>query len=66
MFGSPYLPFFSLQAWSSEEDECLRRGVAALGSENRWKRISEEYLDGRRSDVECLHRHANMMQGTGA
>ena len=41
--------------WMSEEDDQLRAGVAALGAKN-WKRISEEFLLGRRTDVQCLHR----------
>jgi len=41
--------------WTKEEDAKLRSAVAAVGAKN-WKRISQEFLDGRRSDVQCLHR----------
>ena len=41
--------------WLPEEDDRLRTGVEHLGAKN-WKRISEEYLDKRRTDVQCLHR----------
>lgn len=41
--------------WSKDEDEALRNGVDTLGCRS-WKQISEEYLQGRRSDVQCLHR----------
>jgi hypothetical protein len=41
--------------WLPEEDERLRAGVEQLGAKN-WKRISEEFLDKRRTDVQCLHR----------
>lgn len=41
--------------WTKEEDAKLRSAVAAVGAKN-WKRISIEFLDGRRSDVQCLHR----------
>eukprot|EP00939_MAST-03C_sp_MAST-3C-sp1_P001846 g1846.t1 len=41
--------------WTKEEDQQLRYGVNAIGAKN-WKRISEEYLGGTRTDVQCLHR----------
>ena len=41
--------------WTKEEDLKLRAAVAAIGPKN-WKRISEEFLGGIRSDVQCLHR----------
>lgn len=41
--------------WLPEEDDRLRAGVEALGAKN-WKRISEEFLDKKRTDVQCLHR----------
>lgn len=47
--------------WMSEEDEQLRAGVAALGAKN-WKRISEEFLLGRRTDVQCLHRWQKVLR----
>jgi hypothetical protein len=41
--------------WTKEEDRKLRAAVAAIGPKN-WKRISQEFLDEQRSDVQCLHR----------
>ena len=41
--------------WTFDEDEKLRQGVATIGAKN-WKRISVEYLDCKRTDVQCLHR----------
>lgn len=41
--------------WSKDEDQWLRQGVQDLGPKN-WKRISEEYLHNKRTDVQCLHR----------
>lgn len=36
-------------------------GVEALGAKN-WKRISEEYLGGQRTDVQCLHRWQKVLR----
>ncbi|CAE7520618.1 MYB3R3, partial [Symbiodinium sp. KB8] len=36
-------------------------GVQTLGAKN-WKRISEEYLQGRRTDVQCLHRWQKVLR----
>jgi len=36
-------------------------GVETLGAKN-WKRISEEYLHGRRTDVQCLHRWQKVLR----
>jgi hypothetical protein len=41
--------------WTKDEDRKLRAAVAAIGPKN-WKRISQEFLDEQRSDVQCLHR----------
>lgn len=41
--------------WTREEDELLKAGVDALGPRD-WKRISEEFLGGRRRDVQCYQR----------
>lgn len=41
--------------WTIEEDEQLRKAVTVVGPKN-WKRISEEFLKGNRTDVQCLHR----------
>ena len=37
--------------WSAQEDRNLRAAVAAVGAKH-WKRISQEYLGGVRSDVQ--------------
>jgi len=47
--------------WSEEEDNLLRSGVASCGAKN-WKRISKDFLNGRRSDVQCLHRWIKVLQ----
>jgi hypothetical protein len=47
--------------WSREEDAKLRNGVAAVGP-RQWKRIAEEFLDGERRDVQCLHRWQKVLQ----
>jgi hypothetical protein len=44
-----------------EEDEKLRAAVAAIGPKN-WKRISQEFLDDRRSVAQCLHRWQKVLQ----
>lgn len=41
--------------WTAQEDEALRKGVAACGPRN-WRAISDQYLKGQRTDVQCLHR----------
>jgi hypothetical protein len=41
--------------WSIEEDERLRQGVTTSGPKN-WKHISELWMGGKRTDVQCLHR----------
>lgn len=41
--------------WTREEDEQLKRGVETLGPRD-WKRISEEFLGGKRRDVQCYQR----------
>jgi hypothetical protein len=47
--------------WNAEEDGQLRRGVASLGAKN-WKRISQEYLANKRTDVQCLHRWQKVLR----
>ena len=47
--------------WAKEEDEKLRAGVAQIGAKN-WKRIAAEFLDGTRSDVQCLHRWQKVLK----
>ena len=47
--------------WTAEEDQKLRMGVNAIGP-TKWKKISEDYLDGKRSDVQCLHRWQKVLR----
>jgi len=47
--------------WTREEDAKLREGVTAMGA-TKWKKISEDYLGGRRSDVQCLHRWQKVLR----
>ena len=47
--------WFVIHRWAKDEDQALRRGVDLLGAKN-WKRISDEFLGGKRTDVQCLHR----------
>jgi len=47
--------------WTKEEDALLRKAVEAIGARN-WKRISQEYLSGKRSDVQCLHRWQKVLK----
>ena len=41
--------------WTKDEDKRLKEGVKQVGAKN-WMRISLEYLGGKRTDVQCLHR----------
>ena len=47
--------------WSKDEDEQLRKAVEAIGPKN-WRRISTEFLQGKRSDVQCLHRWQKVLR----
>lgn len=47
--------------WTKEEDQKLRDAVAAIGAKN-WRRISKEFLQGVRSDVQCLHRWQKVLR----
>ena len=47
--------------WTKEEDAKLRKGVQAIGA-TKWKKISEQFLNGRRSDVQCLHRWQKVLR----
>lgn len=47
--------------WSKEEDASLRKAVKAIGPKN-WKKISQEFLGGLRSDVQCLHRWQKVLR----
>eukprot|EP00937_MAST-01D_sp_MAST-1D-sp2_P007897 g7897.t1 len=47
--------------WTKEEDDKLRAGVSVVGPKN-WKRISDEFLGGMRSDVQCLHRWQKVLR----
>jgi hypothetical protein len=47
--------------WTTEEDARLRAGVKALGPRN-WKQISQEYMRGGRSEMQCLNRWRKVLQ----
>jgi len=47
--------------WSKDEDEQLRKAVETIGPKN-WRRISSEFLQGKRSDVQCLHRWQKVLR----
>eukprot|EP00516_Mucochytrium_quahogii_P011322 CAMPEP_0203784530 /NCGR_PEP_ID=MMETSP0100_2-20121128/513_1 /ASSEMBLY_ACC=CAM_ASM_000210 /TAXON_ID=96639 /ORGANISM=" , Strain NY0313808BC1" /LENGTH=509 /DNA_ID=CAMNT_0050686513 /DNA_START=32 /DNA_END=1558 /DNA_ORIENTATION=- len=47
--------------WTKEEDVLLKKAVDCIGARN-WKRISTEYLAGKRSDVQCLHRWQKVLK----
>ena len=47
--------------WSQHEDAQLKAGVEVVGAKN-WKHISETYLHGQRSDVQCLHRWQKVLR----
>jgi hypothetical protein len=47
--------------WNAVEDAQLRKAVSEVGAKN-WKRISQEYLQGERSDVQCLHRWQKVLK----
>jgi hypothetical protein len=41
--------------WTMEEDELLKVAVTGIGARN-WKKISKDFMEGKRTDVQCLHR----------
>ena len=47
--------------WTKAEDAQLCQAVKAVGPKN-WRRISAEFLQGRRSDVQCLHRWQKVLR----
>jgi hypothetical protein len=47
--------------WTKAEDAQLCEAVKAIGPKN-WRRISAEFLQGRRSDVQCLHRWQKVLR----
>ena len=47
--------------WSKDEDGQLLKAVEAIGPKN-WRRISTEFLQGKRSDVQCLHRWQKVLR----
>lgn len=47
--------------WSNDEDEVLKKTVLELGAKN-WKKISQVAFQGRRSDVQCLHRWQKVLR----
>ena len=52
---------FNAGRWSVEEDADLTAGVNKYGCSN-WKTISEIFLKGQRSDVQCLHRWQKVLR----
>jgi hypothetical protein len=51
----------SRKRWSKDEDAKLREGVQVMGPKS-WKAISDTYLAGHRSDVQCLHRWSKVLK----
>ena len=47
--------------WNSAEDAALRKGVEEIGTKN-WKRVAQEYLQGERTHIQCLHRWQKVLQ----
>jgi hypothetical protein len=47
--------------WNAVEDAQLRKGVAEIGTKN-WKRVAQEYLQGERTHIQCLHRWQKVLQ----
>ena len=47
--------------WSAAEDKALVAGVQAIGAKC-WRRISLEFMNGERSDVQCLHRWQKVLR----
>jgi len=47
--------------WTVEEDETLRKTVAEQGAKN-WKKIAMVAFQGRRTDVQCLHRWQKVLR----
>ena len=50
-----------LGRWSKEEDALLKKAVSEIGARN-WKRVSSEFLAGKRTDVQCLHRWQKVLK----
>ncbi len=48
--------------WSANEDLQLQKGVDECGP-RQWRSISENYLNGKRTDVQCLHRWQKVRTG---
>jgi hypothetical protein len=47
--------------WTKDEDARLREAVAVVGPKN-WRRISEDFLQGERSKLQCLHRWQKVLK----
>lgn len=47
--------------WTKMEDRLLKEAVDRVGPKN-WKAISQDYLGGKRSDVQCLHRWQKVLR----
>lgn len=47
--------------WTKEEDRLLVEAVKSNGA-SKWKRISSKFMDGRRTDIQCLHRWQKVLR----
>eukprot|EP00948_MAST-09A_sp_MAST-9A-sp1_P002277 g2277.t1 len=47
--------------WTKAEDRRLKEAVDKAGPKN-WKLISQDYMGGKRSDVQCLHRWQKVLR----
>jgi len=47
--------------WTGKEDDQLRRGVGAVG-ECHWDLIAAQFLEGRRSAIQCSHRWQKVLR----
>lgn len=59
--GTASSPSCKSGRWTKDEDDRLRHAVEGEGPKN-WKRISEEFFRGTRSDVQCLHRWQKVLK----
>lgn len=47
--------------WKKEEDDILREGIKMLGTKN-WKKISEDYFDGKKTEIQCYNRYQKVIK----
>merc|ERR1740138_1172397 len=47
--------------WTKQEDEQLRAAVKSVGAKS-WRQISVDFLGGKRTDVQCLHRWTKVLK----